>query len=175
MLLGCLSHFPLNQISLPDELLDHLSLLKFDGEERMFITKHIFDFLHLCKSHESDSEEIVCVIFFFTLKGHANWWCHALPPAFVHSLLTLLKELHQAFDKYNHQDVYERISYLRMKPGESVEEFATHFLHLCHEIPKQFLDTDFMSQELKCLVHVSRHSDPPNFPYSSNIVDHEAP
>lgn len=62
-----------------------------------------------------------------------------------------------------------------MKPGESVEDFASHFLHLCYEIPKQFLDLDFMSQELKRLVHVSRHGEPPNFPSSSTLSNHEAP
>ena len=102
----------------------------------MSITKQIYDFLHFCKSREIDSEEIVCVLFLLTLEGHANWWCHTLPPASVHSLITLLKELHQAFDKYNHQDVHERISHLRMNSGESVQDFDTRFLHLCHEIPE---------------------------------------
>ena len=150
------SHFSLSQLSIPDELLDHLSLLKIDDEEdRTSVTKHIYDFLHFCESHEINNDELVCIIFFLTLEGHANRWCQTLPPDFVHSLLTLLKELNQTFNKCNHQDVYERISHLRMKPSESVEDFATCFLHLCHEIPEQFVDLDFMSQELKRLVHVS--------------------
>lgn len=45
MLLEYFSHFYLNQLLLPDELLDHLSLLKFDDEDRMSITKNIFYFL----------------------------------------------------------------------------------------------------------------------------------
>lgn len=73
----------------------------------------------------------------------------------VHSLLTFLKELHQAFNECDHQDVYESISHLRMKPSEIVEEFSTRFLHLCHEIRERFVDLDFMRQELKRLVHVS--------------------
>ena len=141
----------------------------------MSVTKHIYDFLHLCESHEIDSDELVCILFFLTLEGHANRWCHTLPPASVHSLLTFLKELCQAFDECDNQDVYERISHLRMKLGELVEDISTHFLHLCHEIPERFEDLDFMSQELKHLVHVSQNGEPPNFPSSLTLVDHETP
>ena len=100
----------------------------------MSVTEHIYDFLHFCESREIDSDELFCVLFFLTLEGRANQWCHTLPPASVHSLLTFLKELHQAFDECDHQDVYGRISHLTMRGRKSVEEFATRFLHLCHEI-----------------------------------------
>ena len=79
-------------------------------------------------------KSIVCVLFFLTIEGSANRWWHTLLPTSVDSLLTLLKELYQAFDKYNHQDVHERISRLRMKPSELVDYFVTRFLHLCHKI-----------------------------------------
>lgn len=128
----------------------------------MFVTEHIYDFLHFYESHEIDSDDLVCVLFFLTLEGFSNWWCHILPPTSVRSLLTFLKELHQAFNGCDHQNVYERISFLRMKPGELVEDFSAQFHHLYHEIPKQFVDHDFMSQEMKRLVHVSRNSEPPN-------------
>lgn len=62
-----------------------------------------------------------------------------------------------------------------MKHGESIEDFATCFLHLCHEIPEQCVDLDFINQELKHLVHVSRNSELPNFPSSSTLLDHETP
>lgn len=134
MLPVCFSHFSLNKLSIPDELLNHLSLLNFDSEEKTSVTEHIYDFLHFYESHEINSDEIVYVLFFLTLEGHDNRWCHTLPPASVHSLLTLLKELHQAFDECDHQHVYERISCLRMKVGESIEEFTICFLHLCHKV-----------------------------------------
>ena len=121
----------------------------------MSITEHISDYLQFCKPYEIDNEESACVLFFLTLEGHANWWCHTMPPYFIHTLHPFLKELHQALDKCNHQDFYERISHLRMKHRKLVEHFSTHLLHLCHEIPEWFVDLEFMSQELKCLVHVS--------------------
>lgn len=62
-----------------------------------------------------------------------------------------------------------------MNPGESVKDFATRFLHPCHEIPEWFVYLDFMSQELKCLVHVSRNGEPPDFHSSLTLVDHETP
>lgn len=135
-LLGCFSHFSLNQLSIPVDLLNHLSLLKFDSDDRTSVTKHIYDFLHLWKSREIDSEELVSMLLFLTLEGCANWWCHTLPSPSIHSLLTPPKELHPTFDKYNHQDVHEKFSHLRMKPRESVEDFAILFLHLCNEIPE---------------------------------------
>lgn len=93
----------------------------------MSITEHIYDFLHFCESHEIDSDELVCVLFFLTLEGRDNLWCQALPPASIHTLLTFVVELHQAFNECDHQDVYEIISRLRMKLNESVEDFATRF------------------------------------------------
>lgn len=62
-----------------------------------------------------------------------------------------------------------------MKPGESVQDFSTRFLHIYHEIPEQFLDPDFVSQELKFLVHVSQNSEALDFSCSSTLVDHETP
>ena len=88
------SNFSLYQISLPDELLDLLSLLKFDSEDRMSLTRHIYAFLHFYESHEIDSEELVCVLFFLTIEGRANRWCHTLSPASIHSLLPFHRELH---------------------------------------------------------------------------------
>ncbi len=136
MLSSCFSHFSLNQLSIPNELLDHLSLLNFDGEVITTINEHIYDLIHFCESQEIDSDELVCILFFLTLEVCVNRWCHTLPPASIRSLLTFLKELHQAFDVCDHQDAYERISQLRMNPRESVEDFSSCFVHLCHEIPK---------------------------------------
>ena len=144
-------------------------------KDRTSVTEHIFYFLNSCESHEINSDELVFVLFFIILEGRSNWWFHTLPPTSIHSLLTFLKELHQAFDECDHQVVYEIISCLRMKPRESIEDFATHFLHLCHEIHERFVDIDFMSQELKHLVHVSWNGEPPDFPSSSTLIDHETP
>lgn len=59
VLMRCLSHFFLNHLLIVDEILDHLSLLKLDSDDRMSITKHISDFLHFWKSHEINSDELV--------------------------------------------------------------------------------------------------------------------
>lgn len=139
------------------------------------VTKNIYDFLHFYESHEIDSDDIVCALLFLTLKGYANRWCHTLPPASIHSLLTFLKEIHQSFDECDHQYVYEIISHLRMKLGKLVEDFATCILHLCHEIPAWFVDLEFMSQELKCLFHVSWNVEPSDFPSSPTLADHVTP
>jgi len=79
------------------------------------------------------------------------------------------------FNKYNHQDVCKIIHHLRMKLVELVEEFSSQFLHLYCEIPERNLNSDFLGQEFKCLVHVSQYGEPPDFHYSPTLADHEAP
>lgn len=111
MLPGCFSNFSLDQISLPNELLIHFSQLKLDGEDRTSISKHIYDFLQIFHPFEIDNEESPCVLFFLALEGCANQWCPTLPHTFVHSLLPFLKELHQAFNKYNNRDVFGESTY----------------------------------------------------------------
>jgi len=59
------------------------------------------------------------------------------------------------FDKYSHQDVCEKICCLRMEPDELDEEFVEQFLHICCEIPDKILNSDFLRQEFRHLVHVS--------------------
>ena len=85
--------------------------------------------------YEIDSEYVALILFFLTLEGQVNRWCHALPSASIHSFEWFLKELHQAFDRYDHRDVCKRINQLRMKHDESIEYFSNWFLHLSYEFP----------------------------------------
>ena len=137
LILGCFSNFSLYQFLIPDELLDHLSQLKFDGEDGTSITKHIYDFLKFFEFYKRNDEDFSCVFFFLSLEGRANRWCHTLTPTFIHSLHQLLRELHQAFERYNYRDVCENINILRMKPNELFEDFSNRFLHLCCKISEE--------------------------------------
>lgn len=101
------------------------------------ISKHIYDFLKFLQPYEIHNEEYFCVVFFPTLEGRANWWCYTFPPAFFHSLIPFLKELHQAFGKYNYRDVCGGINLLRMEPNESLDKFFDQFLNLYYEILKE--------------------------------------
>jgi len=117
LLPGCFSNFSLYQFTIPHEPFYHLSQLNFDGEDGTSITEHISYFIKFCESYEIYDEEFSCVIFFLTLEGRVNQWCHTLPPTSIHSLHHLLGELHQAFDMYNYRDVCKRINLFRMNHG----------------------------------------------------------
>jgi len=61
--------------------------------------------------------------FTLTLEGQVKKWCHTLPTASIHSFEKLVKELDEAFEKYDYQDGHDRINQLRMKSGEYLEGF----------------------------------------------------
>jgi len=44
--------------------------------------------------------------------------------------------MYEAFDRYDCQDVCDRIDFLRMESSEYAEEFLNQFLHLCCEFPE---------------------------------------
>lgn len=174
---GCSSNFSLFQLSILDDPLDHLSELKFDGEDATPIIEHIFYFLKFCKSYEIDDDEFDFLLFYLTLESHVNQWCYTFPLASIHSLHQFLRELHQAFDRYNYCDVCKRINLLRMKPIESVEDFYDRFLHLCCEIFEEDMNQDFLKQEFEHLVLISLQGElkPPDFSTPSTLVNHETP
>lgn len=99
----------------------------------------------------------------------------SIPPS--NAIFPFLKEIHQAFGKYNYRDVCGRINLLRMEPNESVEKFSNRFLHLCYEISEEDLNWDFLKQEFERLVRVSSYSEPEPLDFSSSptLTDHEAP
>lgn len=104
-------------------------------------------------------------LFSLALEGYVKHWCHTLQYSSIHSFERLVKELHEAFDKYNYHDIYKRINYLSVKPKESLEYFLSWFLHLCYEFYEEDMDWDFMSEKFQCLVLVSLKqfvSDSPN-------------
>jgi len=94
LLLGHFSNFSLYRFSIPNEPLNHLSQLKFDGDDGTSIAKHISDFLNFYESYKINDEEFSCVVLFLTLEGRDNRWCHTLPPSSIHSLHHFLWEIH---------------------------------------------------------------------------------
>lgn len=88
-----------------------------------------------------------------------------------------MKDIHKTFDIYDYQNVLKRITQLRMKPNESIEDFSDRFLHLCYEPPGEDMDWDFFKQKFKRLVHISLHSESesPDVFTSLKPVNHETP
>ena len=89
----CLSEFYEPRCLIPDELMYHLSQLKFDGENGVSITQHLLDFYDFGECYEIENEGLICLLFFLTLEGRAKQWCHTLPKASIHSFEQLASEL----------------------------------------------------------------------------------
>ena len=133
----------------------HFSQLKFDGENGISVTDHLFDFLEFCEYYEIDDEEFSCVLFSLTLEGRIKKWCHTLPATSIHSFEQLIGELQQAFHRYDFQDVLIRINDIRMKPCESIEEFSIRFVHTCFEFPERDVDWTYLIEQFRYVVFVS--------------------
>lgn len=73
----------------------------------------------------------------------------------IHSFQQLIKELHQAFGRYDYESVYEKIIHLRKKSNESIEYFHDHFIYLGYEFSKDEIDWNFVKQKFKYLVQIS--------------------
>lgn len=159
MILGCFSNRSNDQLLISDERLYSSSQLKFDGECEISIAKNISKFLEFCEFYEMDYEDVSLILFFLTLEGWVNRWCHILPSTSIHSFDQFLKELHQAFDRYDDWVVYKIINKLRMNPDESIEDFSNIFLHLCYEFLEGDMNWYLLKQKFENLVQISLHGE----------------
>lgn len=71
----------------------------------------MFQVIDICLCHGIGSKDVMATLLTLTFEGYVSQWFHRLPIASIHSLAQLTKKLHKAFDKYNHQDFYERINH----------------------------------------------------------------
>lgn len=84
---------------------------------------------------------------------------------------------YQSFSRYDYKDVYRRISQLRMKPNELVEDFPERFLHLCYEFLGEDTYLDLFKNNFECFINISLHgeSKPLDVYYSPTRENHETP
>ena len=127
----CLSEFYEPQYFVPDELMYHLSQLKFDGENGVSITQRLLDFCDFGECYEIDDEGLICLLFFLTLGVRVKQWCRTLPKASIHSFEQLAHKLQQAFHRYDFQSVLIKLNDIRMEPQEPIDEFSIKFVHYC--------------------------------------------
>ena len=79
--------------------------------------------MHFGLSNRIHCKDVMAKFFTLTFEGQVKKWCHTLPTASIHSFEKLVKELDEAFEKYDYQDGHDRINQLRMKSGEYLEGF----------------------------------------------------
>lgn len=109
ILAGCFSNRTNGKIFIPNEPLYDLSNPKFDGEGDTSIIRYASIFLKFFRNYEIDCENVSCVIFYLTLEGQVNQWCHTLPLTSVHSFENFNNEIHLALDNYDYWDVLKRM------------------------------------------------------------------
>ena len=96
-----LSEFYEPRYFIPDELMYHLSQLKFDGENGVSITRHLSDLCEFGECYKIENEGFICFLFFLTLEGRAKKWCHTLPEASIHLFEQLTSEFNKIFTGTN--------------------------------------------------------------------------
>lgn len=97
-------------LSMPAEIIYHLSQWKLDGEGRKMVFGHILQVLQFCHSDITHCKEVIGRLFTLALEGHVRQWCHTLPIACIHSFEKLISELRQVFNRCNFQNVFKRIN-----------------------------------------------------------------
>jgi len=81
--------------------MDDLSCIKYDSEGGEALLRHEVSFLCFCERNEIPSDNIYCGWFVYTLDGHCDQWCCALPVASIHSYDHMIRDLIHAFSHYN--------------------------------------------------------------------------
>lgn len=144
--LECFSSISLHKRFICEESFYDFSQFRFDGKGGMFISKHKYDFLIFFKPHEIYDEEVVCIFFTLTIEGQVSLWYHTSRTYSIHSFFQFLNKVHQAFDRYGYQDVYDRSDQFRMKYSEYLENFLDQFLHFWYEFLTKYFNYKLITE-----------------------------
>lgn len=177
IIMGCFSREI--EFTIPLEFFHNLCQFKFDGKGELIVLGHFFRFIQFFfLSNGIHCKYVQSRLFILKVECRVEKWCHTLPNASIHSFDQLVKELHEAFEKYDYQDVCDRINQIRMKYGEYLEDFLNRFLHLCYEFPGEYFDYNFISERFYSFNFISLklfESKPLEDSSLQTYVDHETP
>lgn len=112
-----------NDFEVSEDPWNELSHNTYDGEGRANLLRHKVAFTGFCERNEIHEDYIACLLFAFTLQGHALMWYVILPNASIHSFNQLFGELTSAFYHYDHQELKKKILKLQKAPDESLMKF----------------------------------------------------
>ena len=76
------SIFNFTLVNIPNETINLLSKLEFDGEGDISAREHLRKFLCKCNKHKIVDINATCRLFSLTLKGRIKCWLETFPPNF---------------------------------------------------------------------------------------------
>ena len=127
----------------PPEVVRLLSQVKFNGKNDSYSFNHALQFIQRVSSSDIQriDEGVLCRIFTLTFTAEARKWCRNLPVASIHSWDQFVKAFIFEFDRYDYDQVYDEIDYLR-KQDESVRDFNMQFHLNClkYDLESEFTD-----------------------------------
>jgi hypothetical protein len=116
---------------IPNKTTDLFSEHTFDGEGNTSAVDHISNFFYKCLRHNTIDPNVTCRLFALTFRGQVKYWFESFLANSIHSLSEFLIEFLSYFNNYD----YDELSFLRKEVGESFNDFAIRFIHVCTRFP----------------------------------------
>ena len=113
------SIFSFTLIDIPNETVNLLSKLEFDGEGDISARKHLRKFFSKCNKHNITDVSATCMLFALTLKGQIKFWLETFPPNFFFTWFQLAHEFLDTFNDYDSNKLCSELQAFRRKKDES--------------------------------------------------------
>jgi hypothetical protein len=148
-------HFSLPVI--PNKTTNLFSELTFDGEGNTSAVDHISKFFYKCLRHKIIDPNVTCRLFSLTFRGRVKCWFESFRANSIHSLSEFVIEFLSDFNNYDYDELSEELSYLRKENGESFNDFAIRFIHVCTRFPLK--EMSLINEWFEYLVSLSDKQD----------------
>ena len=97
--------------------------------------KIIFVFFYKCLKHNIIDPNVICRLFTLTFQGQVKYWFDSFLANSIHSFSEFVIEFLSYFYNYDYDELSEELSFLRKENGESFNDFAIRFIHVCTRFP----------------------------------------
>jgi hypothetical protein len=149
--------FHLSLPVIPNKTTNIFSELTFDGEGNTSAVDHISKFLYECLRHKIVDPNVTCRLFSLTFRYQVKCWFESFPSNSIHSLSEFVIEFLSEFNNYDYDELSDELSYLRKENGESFDDFAIRFIHVCTRFPLK--EMSLINEWFKYLIYLSDEPD----------------
>jgi hypothetical protein len=127
--------FNVSLLVIPNKIADIFLELTFDGEGNTSAVDHISKLFYKCLKHNIIDPNVICRLFALTFQGQVKYWFESFSTNSIHSLSEFVIEFLSDFTNYDYDELIEELSFLRKESGESFNDFAIRFIHVCTRFP----------------------------------------
>jgi hypothetical protein len=96
-------------------------------------------------------------LFALTFRGWVKYWFESFPANSIHSFSKFVIEFLLDFNNYDYDELSEELSFLRKEKGESFNDFAIRFIHVCTRFPLK--EMSLINEWFEYLVPLSEKQD----------------